>query len=100
MEKNDFIFGIHSVIEALESQSPIDKIFIKKDINGDTAQRLIKLARANEVPVQRVPVEKLNKFTRKNHQGVVALRAEVHYYKLQQVVPALYEEGVLPFVMQ
>ena len=95
----DYIYGLRAIIEAIDAGKEVDKIFIKKDINGDTAQRLIKLARANEVPVQRVPVEKLNKFTRKNHQGVVALRAEVHYYKLQQVVPALYEEGVLPFVV-
>ncbi len=99
MDANDYIFGIHSAIEAIESGRTIDKLYIKKDLNGDLAARLCKLAREHEIPVQRVPVERLNKFTRKNHQGVVAQIAAVAYHKLSQIVPTLFEEGVLPFVL-
>lgn len=99
MENTDYIFGIHSAIEAIEAGRTIDKLLIKKDINGDLAIRLIRLAKENSIPVQRVPVEKLNKITRKNHQGVVAILSAVEYYRLNDLLPSLFEEGVLPFVL-
>lgn len=99
MDSNDYIFGIHSAIEAIEAGRTIDKLFMKKDLNGELAARLCRLAREHDIPVQRVPVERLNKFTRRNHQGVVAQIAAVPYYKLEQIVPALFEDGVLPFVL-
>ncbi len=99
MESNEYIFGIHSVIEAIEAGKTIDKLYIKKDLHGDLAIRLVKLARERGIVYQRVPVEKLNKFTRKNHQGVVALISAVAYYQLSDIVPALYEDGVLPFIL-
>lgn len=99
MDSNEYIFGIHSVIEAIEAGKTIDKLYIKKDLHGDLAIRLVKLAREHEIVYQRVPVEKLNKITRKNHQGVVAVISAVSYYRLADVVPTLYEDGVLPFIL-
>lgn len=99
MESSDYIFGIHSAIEAIESGRTIDKLFVKKDLNGDLAIRLIRMAKEHHIPVQRVPVERLNKITRKNHQGVIAQIAAVDYYKLTDIVPSLFEDGVLPFVL-
>ena len=99
MESSDYIFGIHSAIEAIESGRTIDKLLIKKDLNGELAQRLLKLAKAHLIPVQRVPVEKLNRITRKNHQGVIALLSAVTYQKLEHVVPQLYEDGIQPFML-
>ncbi len=99
MENNDYIFGIHPVIEAIESGRTVDKLMVKKDLNGELAVRLLHLAREHGVPVQRVPVERLDRYTRKNHQGVVALMAATAYYRLGDVMPALYEDGVLPFIL-
>ena len=99
MEANDYIFGIHSAIEAIEAGRTIDKLMVKKDLNGDLAQRLIKLARVHHIPVQRVPVEKLNRITRKNHQGVVAMLSAVEYCRLHTIVPAMFDDGVLPFIL-
>lgn len=99
MEKTDYIFGIHSVIEAIDAGRTIDKIFIKKDLNGELATRLTQLARTNHIAIQRVPVERLNKITRKNHQGVVALTASIEYASLGNVMPALFDDGVLPFIL-
>lgn len=99
MESTDYIFGIHSAIEAIEAGKTIDKLLVKKDINGELAQRLVRLAKENDIPVQRVPVEKLNKITRKNHQGVVAILSAVGYYKLADMLPGLFEDGVLPFIL-
>ena len=99
METNEYIFGLHSVIEAIESGRDIDKIVVKKDLHSEMAVRLHDLARSYQIPMQRVPVERLNRITRKNHQGVVALLAAVTYQKLEHIVPQLYEDGIEPFML-
>lgn len=63
------------------------------------AVRLHDLARRYQIPMQRVPVEKLNRITRKNHQGVIALLSAVTYQKLEHVVPQLYEDGIQSFML-
>ena len=72
---------------------------IKKDLNGELAIRLIHLAKDYGIPVQRVPVEKLNRITRKNHQGVIGFMSAVAYYSLEDILPAMFEDGVLPFLL-
>lgn len=99
MEANEYIFGLHAVIEAIEAGRDIDKIFLKKDMHSETAARLHDLTRRHRIPVQRVPVEKLNRITRKNHQGVVAVLSAVTYQRLEHIVPQLYEDGIQPFVL-
>lgn len=99
MDSSDYIFGIRAVMEAIEAGKDIDKILIKKDLNGELASELFGMIRANKLLSQRVPVEKLNKITRKNHQGVIAILSAVTYHRLEHLVPALYEEGVLPFIV-
>lgn len=99
MDKSSYIFGIRAIIEAIEAGRQIDKVFVKYDINGDLAQSLLEKIREFDIPVQRVPEEKLNRITRKNHQGAVAILSPVAYYHLSQIVPQLYEDGILPFIM-
>lgn len=99
MEKSDYIFGIRAVIEAIEAGKEIDKIMVKKDLQGDLAQELFATARRVGAPIQRVPVERINRITRKNHQGVVAFVSAVEYYTLDALVPQLYEAGEVPFVV-
>ncbi|WP_290452446.1 23S rRNA (guanosine(2251)-2'-O)-methyltransferase RlmB [uncultured Muribaculum sp.] len=99
MEPTDYIFGIRAVAEAIEAEKEIDKIFIKKDLNGSLAKELLALAKENKVPVQRVPLERINRITRKNHQGVLAMLSAVTYHRLEHLVPMLYEEGMLPFIV-
>ena len=99
MEENKYIFGIHAVIEAIEAGKEIDKILIKKDIASSLAEELLRVARENRVVVQKVPVEKINRITRKNHQGVLAFLSAVSYYKLEHLVPQLYASGRVPFVV-
>lgn len=93
----DFIFGLHAIIEAIEAGKTIDKLLLKKDLSGDLARTLINLARDKGIMVQRVPVEKLNRITRKSHQGAIAMLAAVTYYKVDQVLPAVFDEGMNPF---
>ena len=99
MENSDYIFGIHSAIEAIEAGRTVDKLLIKKDLNGELAIGLIHLAKDYGIPVQRVPVEKLNRITRKNHRGVIGFMSAVAYYSLEDILPAMFEDGVLPFLL-
>lgn len=99
MEKTDYIFGIRTVIEAIEAGKNIDKIMVRKDLGGDLATELVNLVRERGIVMQRVPQQKLDRITRKNHQGVIALISSVTYQKLDQIVPMLYEEGMLPFII-
>lgn len=99
MEPTDYIYGLRAIIEAIEAGKEIDKIFIKKDLSGDLASELLGLVKETHIPVQRVPVEKLNRITRRNHQGAIAMLSAVTYHRLDHLVPQLYEEGLLPFIV-
>lgn len=97
MEQNEMIFGIRAVIEAVEAGKEIDKILIKRELQGELSRDLFARLRERQIPVQRVPVEKLNRLTRKNHQGVVAFISAVEYQRTEDLVPLLFEEGKNPF---
>lgn len=99
MNKKEFIYGIRSVTEAIAAGKEIDKVLIKNDLNGEFARELFMMIREAGVVTQRVPKEKLNRITMKNHQGVIAILSPVSYYSLEQIVPVLYEEGKIPFVL-
>lgn len=98
-ERNKMIFGVRAVIEAIEAGSSIDKIFIKHDTSGELTGELSRLASQRNIPAQRVPLEKLNRLTRKNHQGVVAFISPVAYYDAEEIVTRLFEEGKTPALM-
>lgn len=99
IDKSQVVFGIRAVIEAIESGKQVDKVLMKKDLGGELARELLSVSREYNVPVQRVPVERINKVTRKNHQGVIAFMAAVDYYHVDDIVPALYDEGINPLVV-
>ena len=99
IDKTQYIYGIHAVLEALDACKDIDKIFLSKTLNNDTAQEISDRARALRVPVQRVPVQKIDRITRRNHQGVLAMMSAVTYYRIEDVVPQLFDAGENPFVV-
>ena len=72
IDKSEMIFGVRAVIEAIQAGKDIDKVLIKKDIQSELSRELFAALKGSLIPVQRVPVERLNRITRKNHQGVVA----------------------------
>lgn len=91
------IFGVRAVIEAIEAGKEIDKILVKKDIQSDLSKELFAALKGTNIFVQRVPVERINRITTKNHQGVLAFLSAVTYYKVEDLVPTLFEEGKVPF---
>lgn len=99
MKTNDYIFGLRAVIEAIKAGKDIDKVLIKKDISGDLLAELFQVIKEYGVVSQRVPVERINRITQKNHQGVVAFLSPVAYHNLDDLIPSLFEAGKLPFVV-
>ena len=96
---NEMIFGVRAVLEALDAGKEIDKILVKRDSQSELSRELFAALKGRTIPVQRVPVEKLNRITRKNHQGVIAYISAVEYAKAENLVPTLYEEGKMPFLV-
>lgn len=99
MERSDFIFGIRPVLEAIEASKSIDKILVKRDINGELIKEVLQKAKEYSIPIQKVPNEKLNRITLKNHQGVIAIMCPVRYYNLDNLIAKLYEEGKTPMAI-
>ena len=93
------IFGIRAVAEAISAGKEVDKILIKKDLSGELATELFALIKGTDITVQRVPQEKLNSITRKNHQGVIAFISPINYQPVDEIVASLYEQGRVPFFL-
>ena len=99
VKENKMIFGLHSIIEAIEAGKDIEKIYIKRDFGGELAKTLWVKIKQYGIPCQKVPQEKLNSFTDKNHQGAVAFLSEIQYSDIADILPAIYEAGRSPFVV-
>ena len=95
-ENKDFVFGIQSVLETLRSGKEIDKILVQRELGS---LEVLEFARLKGVPVQKVPSEKLDRITRKNHQGVIAFVSAINYAKLENVVADVYEKGEVPLIL-
>lgn len=99
MEKTDVIYGTRAVMEAIRAGKEIEKIMIQSSLANDLIKELISLARENSVPYTFVPLEKLKKFSSKNHQGVVCMLASVAYASLDNLIDRAYSEGREPFLL-
>lgn len=98
-ENNEVIFGVRAVIEAIEAGKEIDKVLVKHDIQSDLSKELFDALRGTEIPVQRVPVGRINRVTRKNHQGVLAFVSPITYQRIEDLVPKFFEEGKTPLII-
>ncbi|MDR0333959.1 MAG: 23S rRNA (guanosine(2251)-2'-O)-methyltransferase RlmB [Dysgonamonadaceae bacterium] len=99
MKEKELIFGIRAIIEAVEAGKDIDKIMVKRELSGALFKELQEICRTYDIPMQKVPVERLDRITRKNHQGVISYISAATYQKLEQIVPFLYEQGKNPFIL-
>ena len=96
LNKSSIIIGRQPLIESLQSGKAIDKILFQKNISGDAVGIVRDLAKEKNIPIQYVPVEKLNSVTRANHQGMIAFAALVKYIELQQVIDHVVGAGEVP----
>lgn len=99
MNKEDYIFGTRAVIEAIKNGRSIEKVLIKTGVDNALFFELFQLIKEKGIPYQFVPVEKINRITRKNHQGILAFIAAVEFAQLETIVPGLFEAGVDPLIL-
>jgi len=98
--KTDLVFGIQAVLESMKAEQNLDKIFVQRELSKTSRLgEVLVLAEERQVPIIRVPAEKLDRLTTKNHQGVVAFRGFVDYASLSDVVATAFEEGKTPLVL-
>lgn len=99
LKKENIIYGIRPIIEAVKSGKEIDKILIQTGLNNELYFQLRKLINEFKIPFQYVPVKKLNRITSKNHQGVICFISNIVYHNIENLLPGIYEDGKLPLLL-
>ncbi len=98
MEKNTEIYGIRAVIEAINSSKDIDKVFIQTGLKGKLIGKLESLIRKNKINFSYVPTQKLDRLSKKNHQGVIARIAPIKFYTIDSFSEVI-EKSKNPFIL-
>lgn len=99
-EKDQIIFGIHAILEAVEAGKELEKVMLKS--GKGSSEMLAELRRkliAKKIPFQHVPIEKLNAITRKNHQGAIAYVSEISYSEIDFIIPEIFAKGKVPLIV-
>jgi 23S rRNA (guanosine2251-2'-O)-methyltransferase len=99
MKNQDIIFGSRPVLEAIKAGKTIEKIFIQKNLAKDVFDEIKKLLTNKRVNLSFVPKEKLNRITRKNHQGIICYVSPINYQPLTEIVHRCYESGKDPIIL-
>lgn len=99
LKKKSTIIGRHPIIDAIQTGTNFDKIFLQQGTRGEFEKELRHLSKQYNIPVQFVPKEKLNKMTSGNHQGVIGLISLIPYYKLEDLLPMIYEKSETPLIL-
>ncbi|HBO27908.1 MULTISPECIES: 23S rRNA (guanosine(2251)-2'-O)-methyltransferase RlmB [Culturomica] len=97
--KQEYIFGIRAVMEAIQQGKEIDKVMLKQGTRGELFQSLFALIRENNIPFQYVPDEVFKPVADRNHQGVLAEVSPVAYQDLNEVLDAVEARGEVPFIL-
>jgi 23S rRNA (guanosine2251-2'-O)-methyltransferase len=97
--KSNIIFGIHPVAEALNARRELEKVFIQKGLTHEKIRDILNECNSLKIPVQKVPIEKLNRITRKNHQGIIAFQASITYASLENIIDSTFQKGKDPLLL-
>lgn len=99
MEKDLIIYGLRPVIEAINAGKEVDKILVQKGLRSDIFSELRSLIAEHNIPYQFVPVEKLNRVTSKNHQGIIGYLSNISYSNIEDIIPFVFEQGKVPLIL-
>lgn len=96
---DNLVFGRQPVLELLSSDKTVDKILLQKSSSGDVIPFIKAKAAEKEIPLQYVPIEKLNTLTGGNHQGVIAFIAAIEFQSIENILPFIIEKGETPLLL-
>lgn len=99
MQEQTQIFGIRAIIEAINANETIDKVFLQKGLDGDLFNELESLLNKKSVNKSYVPVEKLNRLTKGNHQGAVAQISPIEFQDMETLIEAVVQSGKTPLFL-
>lgn len=99
METDEYIYGTRAVIEAINKGKTVERVFIRTGLQNELVHELLSLIKENEIAAQFVPIEKINRITRKNHQGVLAFVSPIEYTNIEVLLPTLFETGKDPLLL-
>ena len=94
-----YIYGIRAILEAIESGTQIEKILLKKHSKSNIFYKLRQIAKKYQIPVQYVPIEKLNKITRQNHQGAIAYISPISFWNIDELISNIFDKGQIPIFL-
>lgn len=99
VKKENYIYGMHPVMEAIKSNKDIDKVFIQSDLRGPHITELRKLLKTHKISSQNLPLQRLNHLYKKNHQGVVAFISPIEFQPFEEVLTKTFESGETPLFL-
>ncbi|MBU3681448.1 MAG: 23S rRNA (guanosine(2251)-2'-O)-methyltransferase RlmB [Flavobacterium sp.] len=99
MEKENLIFGIRAIIEAVQAGKSVDRVFLQSDAQGELMKDLLKVLKRGDINFTYVPVEKLNRLTHNNHQGAVATISPIGFLTIEELVTATLESQDKPLFL-
>ncbi|WP_293932904.1 23S rRNA (guanosine(2251)-2'-O)-methyltransferase RlmB [Sphingobacterium sp. UBA6645] len=98
-ETNQMVFGIRAVMEAIDSGREIESLFVQRGLSGTLFAEFKALIKEHNIAYQQVPIEKLNRITKKNHQGIIAVISPIIYQNIEDFLPVIYEKGETPLLL-
>jgi 23S rRNA (guanosine2251-2'-O)-methyltransferase len=98
-KKSSLVIGRQAVLEALQTGTQLDRIYLTRDVKGMIAEEIFSLSKQLNVPISKVPVEKLNSFNVSDHEGCVAIKAKVQYHDLQDIISQVVDKGEAPLLL-
>ena len=98
-KKNTLVIGRQAVIAAMQGDKQLERIYLQATVHGEVIDTIRSLAEKNGVPINKVPVEKLNSFNVSNHEGCVAVISKIQYQNLQDVISFTVEKGETPLFL-
>jgi len=97
--KKTLFFGRHPVLDAIRSGTPFDKLVLLQDLRGSFEKEIRQLSKLHNIPLQVVPKERLGRLVKGNHQGVVGFLSMLSYYRLEDVLPGVFEKSETPLIL-
>ena len=98
-KKNTLVIGREAVIKAMQEGKALDRIYLQTTVHGEVIDEIKKLALENNVPINKVPVEKLNSFNVSNHEGCIAQISKIQYQDLQDIISFIVDKGEVPLFL-
>lgn len=99
MQNENQIFGIRAIIEAIQAEKNVDKVFIQKDAQSELMQELMRLLKKKQINFSYVPAEKLYNLSKLNHQGAVATIAPITFLSIEELVEKALEQKENPLFL-